>query len=986
MASTSTYEVSLLLSARDDTRAPTAIFLRTLDDIRSKTDAVSAVMRGEAQTMATLETAYGTATAAALEYAAAQDLLKEAVLSGSAADISAASSIMVEATAAKVAQVENLTTATRDAAAAQAGFGGILGSLAGTAAVAAAAIGIVSVKAVEASNAYQQVFLRNQALTTQTLGNMKQLEAANMRIAEQYGIDPTASANSLLKIQSSGFQSATGDTSNATQILSAVDAAVALSRSKGQEIDPAVYAEALTKAMVAYNLPSKQAQATMDMIIKAESLGNVKPSDIAANMGRFSAQAASLGIPLSQVLAEFADLSHVMTRPRLIAGDISSQLQTLITNPTAKQYGAAEAAGLQIGPKGIQNGDLFAYLERIDKAVTDPTTGKVDLGLLHDIAGQASTTRLLTILFQEMKNPNINPGEFNTLLGKAGGTTQAGLNIAASGQSYQWAQLTSKFSGDVIQFGDLLSHTVVPGFLNAAKTMENAADNLRGPLSSFGGFLQKFTDHLPSGTNLLTGLTVPEINLVKGLWGDIFGGGSSANPGTKPTIAQTEAEAKLLNSQGLFGPKFTEAMQAWVKAFGETTGAGSNAPAALTSEGRDAAARRRAADEGAAAENKYRVAQDAAQDALTKWGVAANREASAAQIRADRAQQNVVPANLLGARGMESAADAALAQHAFLTAYDNKLTLAGNAKGWSNRLSSDITSGASDATLKRDLNNVIIDLKATAVYGVSTATIQKEVAADTKAVQTVIQQRALTTAQVNADSAKTMFDSATLHKQSGEQLAAAFNKYIAAENVLASHETGTAKQKTLDQIYSDTANYHSGTAQAGLSNLVDKYNLASAQGNAVATAAAGIAIVAYERSHAVDLGKTSTQIAIDAITYAKTSGVMDAAIAAVGPQLITQSQQRPGGISTTYGSTDVEFGSARAAARSDTNKMVAYLEQQLALYRTLYTNAEQQLTAQQNIATYTNRTAQSLQSLVAGAGVVAHQPPPSWRGVHKTTG
>lgn len=195
-----------------------------------------------------------------------------------------------------------------------------------------AGIGIASLRM---STDFETAMTKVRTLASESESNVAMLRDAVLQLAPTVGIGPTALADALLAIESTGFRGA-----DALSILEASAKASAVGMGSATEI-----ARAITAAVNAYGIENLSAAQAADILFATVDAGGAEATELAGELGRVVGIASQLGINFQQVGAFIATYTRLGLSAAEATTGLSGVMNTILS-PSAQAREALAGVGL----------------------------------------------------------------------------------------------------------------------------------------------------------------------------------------------------------------------------------------------------------------------------------------------------------------------------------------------------------------------------------------------------------------------------------------------------------------------------------------------------------------------------------------------------------------------------------------------------------------------------------------------------------------
>ena len=184
-----------------------------------------------------------------------------------------------------------------------------------------------------------------------------------------------------------------------------------------------------------YGMEWSEAGSIQDKIQMTAKNGVTSFGELAAALPRVTANAATLGVSVDELLASFATLTGVSGNTAEVSTQLSAILSALV-KPSSEAAKMAEAMGIQFDAAAIKAaGGMQQFLEKLDTSVKQysKTSGMLEQEVYGTLFGSAESLRALIPLTGELKDKFVeNVGQ----MGNAAGTiNEAFGQVSSTGAS-----------------------------------------------------------------------------------------------------------------------------------------------------------------------------------------------------------------------------------------------------------------------------------------------------------------------------------------------------------------------------------------------------------------------------------------------------------------------------------------------------------------------------------------------------------------------
>ena len=328
--------------------------------------------------------------------------------------------------------------------------------------------------------------------------NLAKVKDGLLKLAPAVGMGPTALAKAMFLVESAGFHGAAG--------LDVMRAAAEGAKIGGA--DATTVANALTTAMVDYNLPAKDAAKVTSELVATVSAGKTNMQDLAGALSVVAKPASAAGISMQQMLGAMGTMTQQGVSAQQAGQDLAATIAAL-SNPTAVQTGAMAQMGLSSidVAKNLGKNGLSGTFETLSGAI---------------FKHMGPSGLVLQSSFNQSKLAAASAQEMLDRLPKS---------LQGLGKEFLDNQITQKEWTKALKGQDVLTSNLGKEFATTAKTANGFSDSLRGGGGSAKTFNGLLADMTGGQTGLATGLalTGPHMGTFKQNVKDI--GGASVEAG-----------------------------------------------------------------------------------------------------------------------------------------------------------------------------------------------------------------------------------------------------------------------------------------------------------------------------------------------------------------------------------------------------------------------------------------------------------------------
>ncbi|MFT2719744.1 phage tail tape measure protein [Deinococcus sp. A31D244] len=235
-----------------------------------------------------------------------------------------------------------------------------------------------------------------------------------------------------------------------------------------------VAADALTSLLNAYSQDASQAGRASDLLWASISAGKVKLGEIAGSLGATAGQAASLNVPMEELLGAMA----LLTTRGIPASTALEYIRSALANvqkPSQDARDTAKDLGIQFDAAALKSMGLVKFLSQLGRGVGDNSEALATL--IGDVGGLQAVLGLLNGGLDDtdgvMARVTDSAGSLDRQVGKLKGTAEDSVN----GFNAAWERTQILFSGSVLSaFTTVLDKGVNP-LLEKLGTLKSALED-----------------------------------------------------------------------------------------------------------------------------------------------------------------------------------------------------------------------------------------------------------------------------------------------------------------------------------------------------------------------------------------------------------------------------------------------------------------------------------------------------------------------------
>ena len=305
--------------------------------------------------------------------------------------------------------------------------------------------------------------------------NIRKVSDGLLAMAPAVGMGPTALAKAMFLVESAGYHGAEG--------LKVMKAAAEGAKIGGA--DATVVANALTTAMVNYNLPAKAAAKVTSELVATVAAGKTNMQDLGNALSVVTKPAAAAGISLQQLLGAMGTMTQQGVSAQQSAQDLAATIASL-SNPTAVQTQA-------MAMMGVNSIDVAKNLGK------NGLTGTFDTLASSILKNMGPSGLVLQNSFNQSKVAAASAQEMLDRLPKS---------LQGLGKEFLNNEITQKQWTAALKGQDVLTSNLGKEFATTAKTANGFSESLRtggGSAKTFNGLMADMTG---GSTGLATGLAL----------------------------------------------------------------------------------------------------------------------------------------------------------------------------------------------------------------------------------------------------------------------------------------------------------------------------------------------------------------------------------------------------------------------------------------------------------------------------------------------
>jgi len=351
--------------------------------------------------------------------------------------------------------------------------------------------------------------------------NIRKVSDGLLAMAPAVGMGPTALAKAMFLVESAGFHGAAG--------LAVMKAAAEGAKIGGA--DATVVANALTTAMVDYNLPAKDAAKVTSELVATVAAGKTNMQDLAGALAVVATPAASAKISLQQMLGAMGTMTQQGISAQQSAQDLAASIAAL-SNPSSVQTQAMAAMGLN-------------SIEVAKNLGKNGLTGTFDTLAESILKHMGPSGLVLQDSFNQSKRAAASADEMLSKLPKS---------LQTLGKEFLNNEITQKDWKKALSGQDVLTANLGKEFALSAKTANGFSEALKSGSGSASTFKGMLADMTGGSTGLATGmaLTGPHMATFKANVKDI-GAASVEAGGRVKGWALTQQDFKVQIEQASAG-------------------------------------------------------------------------------------------------------------------------------------------------------------------------------------------------------------------------------------------------------------------------------------------------------------------------------------------------------------------------------------------------------------------------------------------------
>ncbi|MFJ5532499.1 phage tail tape measure protein [Streptomyces sp. NPDC093261] len=381
------------------------------------------------------------------------------------------------------------TAAQRDQAEAAATSSGRLHGVGIAAGAVAVGVGLIAKDSIKAAASFQESMTSLVTGAGESKDQIDKVRGGILQLSNATGTSSEELARGMYLIESAGHHGAEG-----LKVLQA-----AAEGAKVGDAQLSTVADALTSAMNAYGLKSKDATAVTNELVKTVASGKMHMQDLASALGTVLPVAAAAHVSLSQVGGAIATMTAQGMNAHRAAQNLANSIRSL-QNPNAQAVKEMEQLGLSSTDvsKNLGTRGLTGTLEMLTKAVTSHMgpAGTVLMNAFNQSKSAAADAQAMFAkldpttqkLAQELEKGSITTKTFSTDIGKLS-PQQSTL-----AKEFATTYLKSKSFNDLLKSGSPAAQT----YSAALAKMMGGATGLNTALLLTGGNMDTFKENVKS--------------------------------------------------------------------------------------------------------------------------------------------------------------------------------------------------------------------------------------------------------------------------------------------------------------------------------------------------------------------------------------------------------------------------------------------------------------------------------------------------------
>lgn len=301
----------------------------------------------------------------------------------------------------------------------------------------------------------------NTMLTEQTVGFLPEYGRALEELSVKYGQSTATLSKGLYDILSASIGAA-----DAIEVLDIATQAAIGGMTKAE-----IAADALTTILNSYNMAASQAADVSDMLFATVKRGKLTYEELAQNIGKVAATAASSGVSLKELLAIIASLTRQGIKADMAMNAVSQMILKTV-NPAKEARGVWKSLGIEFGSAAIKARGISGIMEQLSIATPEQIAKmfpkKASLGV-------------------NALRKNIDGLKFDlNAVGDSAGDASDAFNKMA-GTTAQDIQRLKQYFAD---FGREVGDTVIPALKLVAPIFLGITESVKVALIPIRGFLE----------------------------------------------------------------------------------------------------------------------------------------------------------------------------------------------------------------------------------------------------------------------------------------------------------------------------------------------------------------------------------------------------------------------------------------------------------------------------------------------------------------
>ena len=201
---------------------------------------------------------------------------------------------------------------------------------------------------------YDKAMKEVQSITASSSAEFRSMRSDVIELASSLGVDATVAAKGLYQALSAGIPK-----DNAIEFMKVASKAAIAGVT---EVNVAV--DGLTNVINAYKLPVSEAERVTDMLFATVVDGKTTFEELSSNMSKATVIAASMNVPLEQVLASIISITKQGTPTSEAFTQIKAALQALL-DPSDQMIVAYQSMGVESGRQAVAQYGLAGALQMV---------------------------------------------------------------------------------------------------------------------------------------------------------------------------------------------------------------------------------------------------------------------------------------------------------------------------------------------------------------------------------------------------------------------------------------------------------------------------------------------------------------------------------------------------------------------------------------------------------------------------------------------